>query len=104
MADTLYVIQEGFVTITDQGDNNDQDYVVGPGSVFGSSVVVSNKLRRWKASSIGKSSEGLALAIDKNKFNIVAGDFELSVLNQEDQKTLVSFWTTYIGIKLSEMR
>jgi cAMP-dependent protein kinase regulator len=88
-ADTFFIIQEGKVRVTDfdAGHTKYQDHDLGPGDYFGETAMIKDEQRM--ANFRGKS-KGIAISIDKSRFQELIGDFAELIHRGQDKKKLVS--------------
>lgn len=88
-ADTLFIIQEGKVRVSDydSGQTKYQDHDLIPGECFGESALLQDE--RHRATYRGKS-KGLAICIGKYRFQEVLGKLSDLIHKSQDKKKLVS--------------
>jgi cAMP-dependent protein kinase regulator len=88
-ADTFCIVQEGKVRATDLdvGQTRYQDSDLGPGEHFGERALIKDEPR--EANFRGKT-KGVVLAINKDQFHEILGDFSDLIHKSQDKKRLVS--------------
>lgn len=88
--DTLYVIQEGNVRVTDVPafSVKKENQELGPGDHFGETALL-HKEEHAKSATVVGISKGLLLSIDRKTFEKVVGDIGSLAVQAEDQRILV---------------
>jgi cAMP-dependent protein kinase regulator len=88
--DTLYVIQEGKVCVTEVSNCSakKENQELGPGDHFGETALL-HKEDHVKCATVVGVTKGLALSIDKETFEKVVGDIATLAIQAEDKQILV---------------